>query len=53
MHHSIDRIIHTIAFDTPAVEHWLEQEIAEWKQEGSRSKFKVVNRLLVKIIYFL
>ena len=28
MHHPTDRIAHTTAFDTPVVEHWLEQEIA-------------------------
>ena len=27
MHHPTDRIIHTTAFDTPVVEHWLEREI--------------------------
>ena len=27
MHHPIDRMIHTTAFVTPVVEHWLEQEI--------------------------
>ena len=26
MHHPTDRIAHTIAFVTPVVEHWLEQE---------------------------
>ena len=30
MHHPRDRIIHTTAFVTPVVEHWLEQEIAQW-----------------------
>ena len=25
-----DRIIHTTAFVAPAVEHWLEREIAQW-----------------------
>ena len=30
MHHPTDRIIHTTAFGTPVVEHWLEQEIAQW-----------------------
>ena len=30
MHHSTDRITHTTAFVTPVVEHWLEQEIAQW-----------------------
>ena len=28
MHHPTDRIIHTTAFVTPVVEHWLEREIA-------------------------
>ena len=30
MHHPTDRIIHTTAFFTPVVEHWLEREIAQW-----------------------
>ena len=30
MHHPTDRITHTMAFVTPVVEHWLEQEIAQW-----------------------
>ena len=30
MLHPTDRIIHTTAFVTPVVEHWLEQEIAQW-----------------------
>ena len=30
MHHPIDRIVHTTAFVTPVVEHWPEQEIAQW-----------------------
>ena len=30
MHHPTDRISHTTAFVTPVVEHWLEQEIAQW-----------------------
>ena len=30
MHHLIDRIVHTTAFVTPVVEHWLEREIAQW-----------------------
>ena len=30
MHHPTDRIAHTTAFVTPVVEHWLEQEIAQW-----------------------
>ena len=31
-----NQIIHTTAFVTPVVEHWLEQEIAQWvHHEGS------------------
>ena len=29
MHYPTDRIAHTMAFVTPVVEHWLEQEIAQ------------------------
>ena len=29
MYHHADRLVHTTAFVTPAVEHWLEQEIAQ------------------------
>ena len=29
-HHPTDRIAHTTAFVTPVVEHWPEQEIAQW-----------------------
>ena len=29
MHHPTDRIVHTTAFVTPVVEHWLEREIAQ------------------------
>ena len=30
MHHPTDRITHTTSFVTPVLEHWLEQEIAQW-----------------------
>ena len=30
MHHPTDRIVHAMAFVTPVVESWLEQEIAQW-----------------------
>ena len=30
MHHPTDRITHTTTFVTPVVEHWPEQEIAQW-----------------------
>ena len=29
MHFSIDRTVHTTAFDKPVVEHWLERKIAQ------------------------
>ena len=36
MYHPTDRIAHTKAFVTPVVEHWLQQEIAQWVHtEGS------------------
>ena len=36
MHHPTDRITHTTGFVTPVLEHWLEQEIAQWvHHEGS------------------
>ena len=30
MHHPTYKIVHTTAFVTPVVEHWLEREIAQW-----------------------
>ena len=30
MHHPTERIVHTTAFVTPVVDHWLEREIAPW-----------------------
>ena len=40
MHHPTDRVAHTTAFVTPVVEHWLEQEIAQWvHHEGSIQHF--------------
>ena len=30
MHNPTERIIHTTAFVTPVVEHWLKREIAQW-----------------------
>ena len=36
MHHPTTRIVHTTAFVTPAMEHWLEREMAQWvHNEGS------------------
>ena len=41
MYHSTYRIIHTTAFVTPVVEHWLEREIAEWVHHEVDSKAAV------------
>ena len=30
MHHSTDRIGHTMAFVIPVMEHWLERQISQW-----------------------
>ena len=36
MHHPTDKTADTVTFVTPAVEHWLEREIAQWvHHEGS------------------
>ena len=38
MHNPIDRIVHTTAFVTSVVDHWLEQEITQWvHHEGASS----------------
>ena len=34
MHFSIDRTVHTTAFDKPVVDHWLERKIAQTAQLG-------------------
>ena len=39
MHHSTDRIIHTTAFVTPVVGHWLEREIAQWVHPMSERSY--------------
>ena len=30
MNHPTERIVHTMAFDIPVMEHWMEWEIAQW-----------------------
>ena len=36
MHHPTNRIVHTTAFVTPVVTHWLDREIDQWvNHEGS------------------
>ena len=36
------RITHTMAFVTPVVEHWLEQEIAQWVKCVAKHYFQVM-----------
>ena len=47
-----DRIAHTTAFVTPVVEHWLEQEIAQWvrpmKDQSCWEMMYIKDWLLVK-----
>ena len=45
MHHPIERMIHTTAFVTPVMEHWLEREIAQWvyDKEGTNFKYAFIN----------
>ena len=38
MHNPTHRIIHTTAFVTPVVEHWLEREIAQWVHHEEMSR---------------
>ena len=43
MHHPTARIIHTTAFVTPVMEHWLEREIAQWvRQRGGKDEGNVL-----------
>ena len=42
MHHPTDRIIHTTAFVTPVVEHWLERDY-----QKHRVRHKTENTILV------
>ena len=45
MHFSIDRTVHTTAFDKPVVDHWLERKIAQ-TAAGSTEKDRSDDRLL-------
>ena len=45
MHFSIDRTVHTTAFDKPVVDHWLERKIAQ-SAAGSTEKDRSDDRLL-------
>ena len=45
MHFSIDRTVHTTAFDKPVVDHWLERKIAQ-TAAGSTEKDRYDDRPL-------
>ena len=45
MHFSIDRTVHTTAFDKPVVDHWLERKIAQ-TAAGSTEKDRSDDRPL-------
>ena len=45
MHFSIDRTVHTTAFDKPVVDHWLERKIAQ-TAAGSTEKDRSNDRPL-------
>ena len=45
MHFSIDRTVHTTAFDKPVVDHWLERKIAQ-PADGSTEKDRSDDRPL-------
>ena len=32
MPHSIERVVHTMAFVTPVIDHWLEQDYLSFKE---------------------
>ena len=50
MHFSIDRTVHTTAFDKPVVDHWLEQKIAE-TAAGSTEKDRSDDRPFQRLSY--
>ena len=50
MHFSIDRTVHTTAFDKPVVDHWLERKIA---QTAAGSTEKGCNEEERKIFHLL
>ena len=43
MYFSIDRTVHTTAFDKPVVDHWLEQKIAQ-TAPPIKSKYIIINK---------
>ena len=64
MHHPTDRIIHTMAFVMPVVEHWLEWKIAQWVHPTIRrpiapsanalttSKKCIINKMILGSLHY-
>ena len=52
MHFSIDRTVHTTAFDKPVVDHWLERKIAQ-TAAGSTEKDRSDDRPLHMLLEFI
>ena len=52
MHFSIDRTVHTTAFDKPVVDHWLERKIAQ-TAAGSTDKDRSDDRPLQRRARYL
>ena len=52
MHFSIDRTVHTTAFDKPVVDHWLEWKIAQ-TAAGSTEKDRSDDRHVMTKTYIL
>ena len=44
MHFSIDRTVHTTAFDKPVVDHWLERKIAQTAAGSTQEKHVPLER---------
>ena len=51
MHFSIDRTVHTTAFDKPVVDHWLERKIAQ-TAAGSTEKDRSDDRPLQRRAHY-
>ena len=48
MYHPTDRIAHTMAFVTPVVKYWLEQELAQWVNHDKYIHFTPTHFILFK-----
>ena len=50
MHHPTDRIIHTTAFVTSVVEHWLEREMALWVHNEESIRRPIAPRSYISLL---